>query len=152
MAGRTNDFYSSFKRCMIRFCTNERREERVVYVDDAVGLCFNHLFGNHLHIACQYNEIDVMFFQQLHFCFFLFHFVLFSNREEIERYTETFCHMLKVGMVIYNQCSVPAYRTSNGTVWKQIWPFWVLHPRNKDGISFHIFGHTRFQNNLLFYF
>ena len=74
-----------------------------MYVDDAVGICFNHLFGNHLHIACQYNEIDVMFFQQLHFCFFLFHFVLFSNREEIERYTETFCHMLKVGMVTYNQ-------------------------------------------------
>ena len=50
-----------------------------------------------------FDEIDVMFFQQLHFCFFLFLFVLFSNREEIERYTETFCHMLKVGMVTYNQ-------------------------------------------------
>ena len=141
-------FYSSFKRCMIRFCTNERREERVVYVDDTVGVCFNHLFGNHLHIACQYNEIDVMLFQQLHSAFPV-PFVLFGNREEIEWYTEAFCYMLQIGMVTYNQrkfphsilrqCSVPAYRTGNGTVWKQIWPFWVLHPRNKDGISFHNF-------------
>lgn len=62
MVGCINDFYFLFKCCMIRFCINECREERVVYVDDVVGICFNYLFGNYLYIVCQYNEIDVMFF------------------------------------------------------------------------------------------
>ena len=98
-----NDFHSSFKSCMIRLGPNECRKERVVYVDDAVGICFNHLFGDHLHIACQHNEVDVVFGQQLHFSLFLFHLVFFGNGEEIERNAEAFCHMLQVGMVAYNQ-------------------------------------------------
>lgn len=44
-----------------------------------------------------------MFCQQFHFFFLLFFFSLLCNREQIERYSETFSNMLQVGMVAYNK-------------------------------------------------
>ena len=63
----------------------------------------NHLFGDHLHIACQYNKCNLMFGKQFHLFALLFFFRLLGDREQIERNSETFCHVLQIRMITYNK-------------------------------------------------
>ena len=101
MACCTNNLHTSLEGGVIWFRTDERRKERMMNIDYFIRISINHLFGNHLHIACQYDKCNFMFGKQFHFLTLLFFFCLFSNREQIERDTETFGYMLQIGVVAY---------------------------------------------------
>ena len=72
-------------------------------IDNLIWIRIDHLFGNHLHITCQHDECNFMFGKQFHFFAFLFFFGLLGDGEQIERNTETLCHVLQVRMVAYNK-------------------------------------------------
>ena len=101
MTGCTDNLHTSLKCGMIRLCSHKCRKERVVDINNLIRI--NHLFGDHLHITCQYDKGNVMFGKQFHFFTFLFFFCLFGDRKQVERNTETFSHMLQIRMVTYNK-------------------------------------------------
>ena len=72
-------------------------------IDNLIRISINHLFGDHLHIACQYNKCNLMFGKQFHLFALLFFFRLLGDREQIERNSETFCYVLQIRMITYNK-------------------------------------------------
>lgn len=42
MTGSTNDLHTTLKCCMIRFCSHKCRKERVMNIDNPIGICINH--------------------------------------------------------------------------------------------------------------
>ena len=103
MACCTNNLHTSLEGGVIWFRTDERRKERMMNIDYLIRISINHLFGNHLHIACQYDKCNFMFGKQFHLFALLFFFRLLGDREQIERNSETFCYVLQIRMITYNK-------------------------------------------------
>ena len=99
VTGGSDDFHSPFEGCMVRACPDECRQEGMVDIDDTLWIRLDHAVRDDLHVACQYNEVDIIFLQQLQFRLFLFHLVFFGNGEHVKRNAEAFSHRLKVRMV-----------------------------------------------------
>ena len=101
VTGSANNLYATLKCRMIGFRTYKCRKERVVYIDNTVGISIYHLLGNNLHITRQHYEVHFMLGKQFHFFLFLFLLCLLSNRKKMERYAKTLRYMLQVGMITY---------------------------------------------------
>ena len=66
MACRSDYFHAALPCLMIRFRANESRKERVMDINNVVGIFGNHLIGNDLHIPRKHYKRDVVLFQKLH--------------------------------------------------------------------------------------
>ena len=60
VAGGTDDLHAALPCLVVGFGTDEGGEERVVDVDDVVGVGLNHLLRNHLHVAGKDDERDAV--------------------------------------------------------------------------------------------
>ena len=99
VAGCTDNLHAALEGCVIGLGSYECGQEGVVYVDDAVGVGIDHPFGNHLHVACQHDEVHVVLGQQLHLQPFLLLLCLLGDGEEVEGDAEPLGHVLQVGVV-----------------------------------------------------
>lgn len=61
MAGGTNDLYAPLKGGMVWFSAGKGREEGVVNVNNPIRVHINNPGCYDLHVACQYNKINLMF-------------------------------------------------------------------------------------------
>ena len=101
VAGSSYNLHTTLECCMVGLRPYKCRKERVMNIDDAVGISVYHFLGNDLHITCQYNEVHLVLGKQFHFFLFLLFFCLLSNRKQMKRYAEAFCYMLQIWMIAY---------------------------------------------------
>ena len=103
VTGCTDNLHTSLECRMIRLRSYKRRKERVMYINNLIRISINHLLGNYLHIARQYNKCNIMLGKQFHLLTLLFFFRLLCDRKQIERNSEPLCYMLQIRMVTYNK-------------------------------------------------
>jgi len=85
MASGTNEFHSAIVRLMVRFGTDKGGKRGVVNVDDLVRVVVDEVFGEHLHVARQDDDINVEGVEQFDFERFEHGLVVLAQREEFER-------------------------------------------------------------------
>lgn len=66
VARSSNQLHSPFEGSMIGSRSDEGGEKRVVHVDDAPRKVTQHCRRKHLHIACEYNQINPLALQQIY--------------------------------------------------------------------------------------
>ena len=64
MAGRSDEFDALFKGPMIRSRSTERRQERVVNVDDPLRVTIHKMAAQNLHIPSQNDEVNLILLQE----------------------------------------------------------------------------------------
>lgn len=131
-------FYAAFVGLVVGLGADESRKERVVDVDDAVGIARNEVFREHLHISSQDDEVDVVAFEQFEFFGFLFGFVVFSDGYNFERNVELFAYNREVGVVADDKRNfdVPF---AGGVACQQVVDA-VRHLRDEDSHALNAFG------------
>lgn len=99
MARGANEFHSAIVRLMVRFGTDKGGKRGVVNVDDLVRVVVDEVFGEHLHVARQDDDIDVEGVEQFDFERFEHGLVVLAQREEFERDVVALRNVLQVGVV-----------------------------------------------------
>ena len=94
----TDDLHTSFPCLMIGLGTDECRKERMMYINNVVGITGNHIVGDNLHVSCQYDECDFLLLQQFHLL--LLHFslvgVVFFDRPHVIWNVKLLSHVSQV--------------------------------------------------------
>ena len=104
--GRADEFDATCVGGVVGFCAHECGQERVVDVDDFVGVRLNHILRNYLHITCKDDEINVVFAQKLHFLSLLFRLVFLVDVEDVVGDAKPLCGGAEVFVVADNQRDV----------------------------------------------
>ena len=101
VAGGTDNLHTTLVCLMIRLCTDECRQERVVDVDDVVRILSNHLVADNLHVSGQHDERDILFLQQLHLSCLYFGLVrvVFLDAPHVVRNTKLIGYIAQILMV-----------------------------------------------------
>src|SRR5260370_39644350 len=63
MRGRADELYAALERLVVRLCADERRQKRMVDIDDPLGVLFDEIRGEYLHITREHDQIDVVLSQ-----------------------------------------------------------------------------------------
>jgi len=58
MARRSDQLHSSQERLMVGLGPDEGGQERMMNIDNAIGIVGNKVFAQHLHIAGQHDQLD----------------------------------------------------------------------------------------------
>ena len=64
VAGRANQLYAALEGLMIWPRADERRQKRMVNVDDALRIAVDEVVGEDLHVAGEYQEVGLMLVDQ----------------------------------------------------------------------------------------
>ncbi len=64
VTGGSDEFHAAFVGRVIRPRSDERRQKRVVHVDDSRGITTHELRREDLHIACKHDEVDACDLEQ----------------------------------------------------------------------------------------
>ncbi|MNI59286.1 hypothetical protein D3C73_1144430 [compost metagenome] len=87
MGGRSDNLHPALVGLCIGFAANERRQERMVDIDNPVPVMLNERRRNNLHVAGQDDDVDILS-DDLKLTFLRFGFGLRCNRDVMERYAE----------------------------------------------------------------
>jgi hypothetical protein len=71
VTGRANEFHTSLIRLRVGIRADKGREERMMNIDDLIGIMRNKRFRQYLHVAREHDEIDLQRCQQFQLSRFL---------------------------------------------------------------------------------
>src|SRR5579862_7123304 len=101
-----DEFYAAVVRLLVRLGTNERRQKRVVNIDDLLQVVANEIRREDLHVSSQDDEVDFAFAEELDFLFFGFGFVFFGDRNHFVLDAIEIGVAFRVGMVADDERNV----------------------------------------------
>jgi uncharacterized protein len=103
VGGGADELHAAGVGLVVRLSAGERWQEGMVNVDDAVSKWFHQGSGEHLHVASQDHQIDLVLFKAVENLGLLLRFVLGGEGEMLEGAAKTCGEGLKVLVVAHHQ-------------------------------------------------
>jgi hypothetical protein len=103
VARRTNKLHAPLVRLLVRLASHKRRKERVVDIDDAIGVAIYKRCRQHLHVTRKHYQFNVERTQQQQLFVFLFALRLWSDWKNVKGNVERINLRAKIGMVAHHR-------------------------------------------------
>ena len=99
MAGRTDDLHATLKGRVIGTRPGERRQERMVDIDNALWVVTHEVVTEDLHVARKHGQVDAHFRQEGGFLLFLSALGFLGDRKNVVRHIVSFGNGFKIRMI-----------------------------------------------------